>query len=90
MDTFKPEIVIYLAGADPYKYDRLGGLSLTISGLLQRDEFVMNECRSRKIPVAVLLAGGYAINTEDTVTIHFNTCRIAYRLWKSLISETKL
>lgn len=82
MDSFKPEIVIYLAGADPYKYDRLGGLSLTINGLLQRDEFVMNECISRNIPIVVLLAGGYAINTEDTVTIHFNTCRTAYNLWK--------
>lgn len=89
MESFRPEIAIYLAGADPYKYDRLGGLSLTINGLLQRDEFVMNECIKRNIPTAVLLAGGYAVNTEDTVTIHFNTCRIAYRLWKALMMEAK-
>ena len=78
MDEFTPDFVIYLAGADPYKYDQLGGLSLTIEGLRERDEFVMNECIKRSIPVGVLLAGGYAINTEDTVTIHCNTCKLAY------------
>jgi acetoin utilization deacetylase AcuC-like enzyme len=84
MDKFAPDFVIYLAGADPYKYDQLGGLSLTIEGLRERDEFVMKECLQRKIPIGVLLAGGYAINTGDTVTIHCNTCKLAYEFWKSL------
>jgi acetoin utilization deacetylase AcuC-like enzyme len=83
LDEFAPNFVIYLAGADPYKYDQLGGLSLTIEGLRERDEFVMNECIKRSIPVGVLLAGGYAINTEDTVTIHCNTCKLAYGFWHS-------
>ena len=83
MDEFAPDFVIYLAGADPYKYDQLGGLSLTIEGLRERDEFVMNECIKRSIPVGVLLAGGYAINTEDTVTIHCNTCKLAYGFWRA-------
>jgi len=82
MDEFAPNFFIYLAGADPYKYDQLGGLSLTIEGLRERDEFVMNECIKRSIPVGVLLAGGYAINTEDTVTIHCNTCKLAYGFWR--------
>jgi acetoin utilization deacetylase AcuC-like enzyme len=83
LDEFAPDFVIYLAGADPYKYDQLGGLSLTIEGLRERDEFVMNECIKRSIPAGVLLAGGYAINTEDTVTIHCNTCKLAYGFWHS-------
>jgi acetoin utilization deacetylase AcuC-like enzyme len=84
LDGFTPDYVVYLAGADPYKYDQLGGLSLTIEGLRERDEFVMGECVNRKIPIGVVLAGGYAINTDDTVTIHSNTCKLAYRLWKSV------
>ncbi|MEK7397689.1 MAG: histone deacetylase [Candidatus Poribacteria bacterium] len=84
LDEFIPDYVVYLAGADPYKYDQLGGLSLTIEGLRERDEFVMGECVNRKIPIGVVLAGGYAINTDDTVTIHSNTCKLAYKLWKSL------
>jgi acetoin utilization deacetylase AcuC-like enzyme len=78
ISDFAPEFVIYLAGADPYQYDQLGGLNLTMDGLRQRDEFVIGECVERNIPVAVLLAGGYAINTDDTVTIHCNTCKAAY------------
>ena len=81
MDDFIPEFVIYLAGADPYEDDQLGGLSLTMDGLRQRDEFVIGECVKRSIPVAVLLAGGYAVNTDDTVTIHCNTCKVACSLW---------
>jgi acetoin utilization deacetylase AcuC-like enzyme len=81
IEDFAPEFVIYLAGADPYEKDQLGGLSLTIDGLQQRDEFVMGECVKRNIPVTVLLAGGYAFNTDDTVTIHCSTCKVAYNMW---------
>ena len=86
VSDFAPEFVIYLAGADPYEDDQLGGLSLTMDGLQQRDEFVIGECVRRNIPVAVLLAGGYAVNTNDTVTIHCNTCEVAYNLSKSLVA----
>ncbi len=84
VDNFAPDFIIYLAGADPYKYDQLGGLSLTIEGLRERDDFVISESVKRGIPLGILLAGGYAIDTNDTIMIHFNTCKLAYDYWKSL------
>lgn len=69
----KPELICYLAGADPYREDQLGGLSLTIEGLKKRDELVYRIAKARGIPVMVTLAGGYALNVEDTITIHCNT-----------------
>jgi acetoin utilization deacetylase AcuC-like enzyme len=70
---FTPDLLCYIAGADPYCEDQLGGLSLTIEGLRKRDELVFRVAKSRRIPVMVTLAGGYARNVEDTVTIHCNT-----------------
>jgi len=70
---FDPELLCYIAGADPYREDQLGGLSLTIDGLKKRDELVFRIAKARGIPVMVTLAGGYARNVEDTVTIHCNT-----------------
>jgi len=70
---FDPELLCYIAGADPYREDQLGGLSLTIDGLKKRDELVFRVAKARGIPVMVTLAGGYARNVEDTVTIHRNT-----------------
>ena len=70
---FKPDLLCYVAGADPYKEDQLGGLALTIEGLKKRDELVFQAARERHIPVMVTFAGGYAMNVEDTVTIHSNT-----------------
>jgi len=73
LQQFQPDLLCYVAGADPYKEDQLGGLSLTIDGLKQRDELVFQVARARNIPVMVTFAGGYAQNVEDTVTIHSNT-----------------
>src|ERR1700693_4151260 len=70
---FDPDLLCYIAGADPYKEDQLGGLCLTIDGLKKRDELVFRIAQARNIPVMVTLAGGYARNVEDTVTIHCNT-----------------
>jgi acetoin utilization deacetylase AcuC-like enzyme len=70
---FEPDLLCYIAGADPYREDQLGGLSLTIQGLKRRDELVFRVARARNIPVMVTYAGGYAQNLEDTVTIHCNT-----------------
>jgi acetoin utilization deacetylase AcuC-like enzyme len=70
---FDPELICYIAGADPYKEDQLGGLSLTIEGLKRRDELMFRVAKARGIPVMVTLAGGYAERVEDTVTIHCNT-----------------
>jgi acetoin utilization deacetylase AcuC-like enzyme len=74
---FPPQLVMYVAGADPYCEDQLGGLSLTLEGLLARDKLVFDVARARKIPVAVSLAGGYARKVDDTVTIHINTAKAA-------------
>jgi len=70
---FEPDLLCYIAGADPYREDQLGGLALTIEGLKRRDELVFRVARARNIPVMVTFAGGYAQNVEDTVTIHCNT-----------------
>jgi acetoin utilization deacetylase AcuC-like enzyme len=73
LDSFRPEILFYVGGADPYCEDQLGGLSLTKEGLKKRDCSVFEEARRRGIPVATTLAGGYARRLEDTVRIHVNT-----------------
>jgi acetoin utilization deacetylase AcuC-like enzyme len=70
---FAPEMIFYIAGADPYREDQLGGLWLSISGLQDRDALVFAEARLRGLPVAVAFAGGYARKVEDTVRIHVNT-----------------
>jgi len=70
---FEPELLCYIAGADPYREDQLGGLNLTIEGLKKRDELVFRVARVRSIPVMVTYAGGYARKVDDTVTIHCNT-----------------
>lgn len=80
---FEPELICYIAGADPYKEDQLGGLNLTIEGLKRRDELVFQVARARGIPVMVTFAGGYAQNVEDTVTIHCNTVIAAGEVFSS-------
>jgi acetoin utilization deacetylase AcuC-like enzyme len=69
----RPEIVFYLAGADPYEDDQLGGLSLSKAGLRERDRLVLRAFASSAAPIVGLLAGGYARRIEDTVDIHFAT-----------------
>lgn len=73
LGRFDPQLLMYVAGADPYKEDQLGGLALTIDGLMERDRLAFGIARARKIPVCVTLAGGYARRVEDTVAIHANT-----------------
>ncbi len=70
---FDPDLICYIAGADPYREDQLGGLNLTMEGLKKRDELVFQVAKVRSIPVMVTFAGGYARKVEDTVTIHCNT-----------------
>src|SRR5215831_3640411 len=74
---FVPELVLYQAGADPYREDQLGGLALSLQGLEQRDRRVIEGCADHGIPVVVTLGGGYARRVEDTVAIHATTSRIA-------------
>lgn len=71
----KVGMLFYVAGADPYYDDQLGGLSLTLQGLRKRDSMVVSAARSRNIPVMITLAGGYAHSVSDTVEIHVNTVR---------------
>ncbi len=79
LDATSPDIVFYLAGADPYEGDRLGKLALTIEGLRERDRFVFSQCRERSIPVAVVMSGGYCPDIDAIVTIHVNTIKEAVR-----------
>lgn len=74
-----PQCVVYLAGADPYEQDQLGGLRLTQDGLRRRDRMVMETARRADVPLVVLLAGGYARRVEDTVAIHVATIDEARR-----------
>ena len=70
-----PDIIFYLAGADPYEKDKLGRLGLTIEGLRRRDATVLEFARSNDIPIVTTMSGGYAANIDDTVEIHCNTIR---------------
>ena len=78
-DETEPDIVFYLAGADPYVGDRLGKLGLSIDGLRERDRYVFEQCRTRVIPVVVAMSGGYATDIDAIVTIHTNTIAEAVR-----------
>ncbi len=78
---FTPDLLCYVAGADPYKDDQLGGLDLSIEGLKQRDLMVFRAARAKDIPVMVTFAGGYANNVEDTITIHCNTIAAAKEIY---------
>ncbi|MFN6963868.1 MAG: histone deacetylase [Pyrinomonadaceae bacterium] len=71
----EPEIIFYLAGADPYEQDKLGRLKLTIAGLRRRDEMVLDAARRRGVPIVTTMSGGYARDIADTVEIHCNTIR---------------
>ena len=71
----QPEIVFYLAGADPYAGDKLGRLAVTMDGLRRRDECVLRECYEREVPVVTVMSGGYGKDINDTVEIHCNTIR---------------
>ncbi len=73
----RADFAIYLSGADPFRGDRLGRLTLSKDGLARRDRLVLRECRKRELPVAVTMGGGYATALQDIVDIHFQTVEIA-------------
>jgi len=81
LSMFSPELLVYVAGADPYCEDQLGGLALTFQGLMDRDRLVIETGVREKIPIAAVLAGGYAQSVEDTITIHANTAAVARKLF---------
>jgi acetoin utilization deacetylase AcuC-like enzyme len=73
----RPDLVVYLAGADPHEQDRLGRLSMTFEGLARRDAFVIDQCRDVGIPIVITVAGGYSQPIDATVAVHATTARIA-------------
>ena len=81
MERSRPDLAIYLAGADPYVGDRLGRLALSKDGLASRDAFVLDTLRADGVPVAIAMAGGYAEDIDDIVGIHFTTVRLALDGW---------
>jgi len=78
-EEYKPDLVIYIAGADPYQNDLLSGLDISSAGLKKRDRLIIEQARRLKIPLAIVLGGGYADRIEETVEIHFNTVKEAIR-----------
>lgn len=76
----QPDVVIYLAGADPYVGDRLGRLALTKEGLAARDALIYQQCGKRGLPVAVTMGGGYAHHVDDIVDIHYRSISLAAEL----------
>lgn len=84
-----PEIVFYLAGADPYKGDKLGRLALSIDGLRNRDAYVLRECYEREIPVVTVMSGGYGKDINDTIEIHCNTIRLVKEVFESRVAARR-
>ncbi len=90
LDKFHPDMLFYIGGADPYKDDQLGGLSMTINGLKTRDQSIFEEARQRGIPVVTTLAGGYARKVADTIHIHVNTILAAKSVAEKFPHPSKL
>jgi acetoin utilization deacetylase AcuC-like enzyme len=86
--SFKADLAIYLAGADPYRKDRYGRLSLTKAGLAQRDRIVLGRLNENRLPVVITMAGGYAPNIQDIVDIHFQTIEIALECYDENRNQT--
>jgi acetoin utilization deacetylase AcuC-like enzyme len=78
----KPQLVFFLAGADPHEGDRLGRLKLTFEGMQARDQRVLDWCLARRIPLALLMAGGYGVQIDATVQVQLNTYHLAYAHWQ--------
>lgn len=72
-----PDLVVYIAGADPHEGDKLGRLKLTFDGLARRDAYVLERCREVGLPVAIVIGGGYGARIDDTVAVHVRTAGIA-------------
>ena len=84
-----PDLVFYLAGADPYQGDRLGRLKLSKEGLARRDQMVMDFCSRRSLPLVMVMAGGYAADVNDIVDIHFASLKILADYAQSIQQEAE-
>jgi acetoin utilization deacetylase AcuC-like enzyme len=85
-----PEIVFYLAGADPYRGDKLGRLALSIDGLRERDAYVLRKCYEREIPIVTVMSGGYGKDINDTIEIHCNTIRMVKEIFELRVETRRL
>ena len=85
-----PDVVFYLAGADPYRGDKLGRLALSIEGLRARDEFVLRKCYEREVPVVTVMSGGYGKDINDTIEIHCNTIRVVKEIFETPVATRRL
>ncbi len=85
--AFAPELLLYQAGADPYRDDQLGGLALTFDGLEARDRLVIDGCVRRGIALVSTLGGGYARDPRDTVRIHATTSRLALAAGRAAVAR---
>lgn len=90
LEDFRPELAVYLAGADPWREDRFGRLGMSKEGLMERDRLVLGALRDAGVPVAVAMAGGYARDTEDTVDIHLRTIALCARMWAQVFEAADL
>src|SRR5690606_6541477 len=77
LSAARPDLVFFLAGADPHEGDTLGRLRLSFEGLMRRDALVLESCRAIGVPVVIAIAGGYGKDIADTVQVHLNTARVA-------------
>jgi len=87
--AFAPRLVLYQAGADPYRDDQLGGLALSLAGLEARDRALLEGCARRGIAVATTLGGGYARRLDDTVHIHATTSRLALAIARGHVNKAR-
>ena len=85
-----PDIIFYLAGADPFAGDKLGRLALTIEGLRRRDAHVLRECYERELPVVTVMSGGYGKDINDTIEIHCNTIRVVKEVFEFQAATRRL
>lgn len=86
----EPEIVFYLAGADPFVGDKLGRLALSIAGLRERDAYVLRECYEREVPIVTVMSGGYGKDINDTIEIHCNTIRSVKEVFEARTATRRL
>jgi acetoin utilization deacetylase AcuC-like enzyme len=84
-----PDIVFYLAGADPYRGDKLGRLALSIEGLRARDQLVLRGCYEREVPVVTVMSGGYGKDLNDTIEIHCNTIRMVKEVFETPVATRR-
>jgi acetoin utilization deacetylase AcuC-like enzyme len=85
---FTPELIIYLAGADPHEGDRLGRLKLTTEGMANRDRMVLDFANGHQCPIAIAMAGGYGHDIQTTVSVHAQTIQLAFEYHQKLKANT--